>query len=73
MDFKNLLWEISDNILLLTINRADKLNALNEEVRVELLAALKRHLLPAQIFRNSAVLIWKMQKPWHNAVRIFSF
>ncbi len=39
MDFKNLLWEISDNILLLTINRADKLNALNSETILEVQAA----------------------------------
>jgi enoyl-CoA hydratase len=39
MDFKNLLWEISDNILLLTINRADKLNALNSETILEIQAA----------------------------------
>ena len=39
MDFKNLLWEISDNILLLTINRADKLNALNSETILEIQTA----------------------------------
>jgi enoyl-CoA hydratase len=39
MDFKNLLWEISDNILLVTINRADKLNALNSETILEIQAA----------------------------------
>ena len=39
MDFKNLLWEISDNILLLTINRADKLNALNSETILEIQSA----------------------------------
>jgi enoyl-CoA hydratase len=39
MDFKNLLWEISDNILLLTINRADKLNALNSETIMEIQSA----------------------------------
>ncbi|MCC6582121.1 MAG: enoyl-CoA hydratase/isomerase family protein [Chitinophagales bacterium] len=39
MEFKNLLWEITDNILLLTINRADKLNALNGETILEIQAA----------------------------------
>lgn len=39
MEFKNLLWEITDNILLLTINRADKLNALNGETILEIQTA----------------------------------
>jgi len=39
MEFKNLLWEITDNILLLTVNRADKLNALNGETILEIQAA----------------------------------
>ena len=36
MNFNNLLWEISDNILTITINRADKLNALNGETILEI-------------------------------------
>ena len=39
MEFKNLLWEITDNILLITINRADKLNALNSETILEIQTA----------------------------------
>lgn len=40
MEFKNLLWEITDNILTLTINRADKLNALNGETILEIKEAI---------------------------------
>lgn len=36
MKFNNLLWEISDDILTITINRADKLNALNGETILEI-------------------------------------
>lgn len=36
MNFTNLLWEISDDILVITINRADKLNALNGETILEI-------------------------------------
>lgn len=39
MEFKNLLWEITDSILLLTVNRADKLNALNGETILEIQSA----------------------------------
>jgi enoyl-CoA hydratase len=39
MKFENLLWEINDNILLLTINRADKLNALNGATILEIQSA----------------------------------
>lgn len=39
MEFKNLLWEITDDILLLTINRADKLNALNSATILEIQSA----------------------------------
>lgn len=39
MDFKNLLWESTDDILTITINRADKLNALNGETILEIQAA----------------------------------
>ncbi|MFN8236911.1 MAG: enoyl-CoA hydratase-related protein [Chitinophagales bacterium] len=41
MDFRNLLWEINDNILHLTINRADKLNALNGDTIVEIQTAFE--------------------------------
>lgn len=41
MNFNNLLWEISDNILTITINRADKLNALNGETIVEIKKAFE--------------------------------
>ena len=36
MIFKNLLWEITDDILTITINRSDKLNALNSETILEI-------------------------------------
>ncbi len=36
MEFKNLLWELEDEILTITINRADKLNALNGATIVEI-------------------------------------
>ena len=39
MEFKNLFWEITDDILLLTINRADKLNALNSATILEIQSA----------------------------------
>lgn len=39
MIFNNLLWEIADNILVITINRADKLNALNKETLTEIKTA----------------------------------
>ena len=42
MDFKNLLWEISDGVLTITINRPDKLNALNGETILEIEQAFKQ-------------------------------
>lgn len=36
MTFTNLLWEVDDNILTITINRADKLNALNSATMLEI-------------------------------------
>lgn len=36
MTFNNLLWEITDDVLVITINRADKLNALNGETILEI-------------------------------------
>lgn len=42
MEFKNLLWEITDDILLLTVNRADKLNALNGETILEIKEAFTK-------------------------------
>jgi enoyl-CoA hydratase len=41
MAYKNLLWEVSDNILTITINRPDKLNALNGETIIEIEEAFK--------------------------------
>lgn len=36
MQFENLLWEVKDQILLLTINRPNKLNALNQQTMHEI-------------------------------------
>lgn len=41
MNFNNLLWEINEGILSITINRADKLNALNGETILEIREAFK--------------------------------
>lgn len=41
MDYKNLLVDVNQNIGLITINRPDKLNALNHDTLVELKAALE--------------------------------
>ncbi len=42
MDYKNLLFEIEDGIAIITINRPEKLNALNNEVMDELKAVFER-------------------------------
>lgn len=42
MEFKNLLWNVEEDILMLTINRADKLNALNQETILELKTAFEQ-------------------------------
>jgi enoyl-CoA hydratase len=42
MSYKNLLWEIDDQILTITINRADKLNALNSETILEIKSAFEQ-------------------------------
>ena len=42
MEYKNLLWELSENILTITINRPDKLNALNSETILEIEQAFKQ-------------------------------
>ena len=42
MDYKNLLLDVNQNIGLITINRPDKLNALNHETLVELKDVLER-------------------------------
>ncbi|HCN82594.1 MAG TPA: enoyl-CoA hydratase [Sphingobacteriaceae bacterium] len=44
MDYKNLLFEIKDQVLTLTINREEKLNALNRETLKELHSALTETL-----------------------------
>jgi enoyl-CoA hydratase len=36
MDFENLLWEIEQNILIITLNRPDKLNALSQGLMTDL-------------------------------------
>lgn len=42
MEFKNLLWNLEDGILTITINRADKLNALNGETIGEIKDAFEQ-------------------------------
>lgn len=42
MDYKNLLVDVNQNIGLITINRPDKLNALNNDTLVELKTALEK-------------------------------
>lgn len=42
MEFSNLLWDVEDGILIITINRADKLNALNGATIEELKTAFAR-------------------------------
>jgi enoyl-CoA hydratase len=42
MPYSSLLFEIRDGIALITVNRPDKLNALNQQVRDDVLAALER-------------------------------
>lgn len=42
MEYKNLLWELSEGILTVTINRPDKLNALNGETMLEIEQAFKQ-------------------------------
>ncbi|MCO5249286.1 MAG: enoyl-CoA hydratase-related protein [Chitinophagales bacterium] len=41
MELKNLLWSLEDGILTLTINRPDKLNALNEQTILDLKSAFE--------------------------------
>jgi len=42
MNYKNLLLDINEHIAVLTLNRPDKLNALNHELLVELQSAIKK-------------------------------
>ncbi len=42
MNFNNLLWDLQDGILTITINRADKLNALNGETVIEIKTAFEQ-------------------------------
>ncbi|MCB0511885.1 MAG: enoyl-CoA hydratase/isomerase family protein, partial [Bacteroidetes bacterium] len=42
MEFSNLLWDVEDGILIITINRADKLNALNGATIEEIKTAFAR-------------------------------
>lgn len=42
MEFENLLWSVEDNILTITINRADKLNALNSATLMDISAAFTK-------------------------------
>jgi enoyl-CoA hydratase len=41
MDFQNILYQVEDNLLTITINRPDKLNALNAQTILELEAAFR--------------------------------
>jgi enoyl-CoA hydratase len=50
MDYKNLLVDVNQNIGLITINRPDKLNALNHDTLVELKAALENLRSDENIF-----------------------
>ncbi len=42
MEFKNLLWNLEEEILTITINRADKLNALNADTLTDIKAAFEQ-------------------------------
>lgn len=41
MEYKNILYNVSDNIAVLKLNRPEALNALNQEINTEILDALK--------------------------------
>lgn len=49
MTFENLLWEVTDQILTLTINRPTKLNALNQQTMSEISSAF------TQIYQDSSI------------------
>jgi enoyl-CoA hydratase len=49
MQFENLIWEEKEEILFLTINRASKLNALNQQTMTEISSAFE------QIYQNNAI------------------
>ncbi|HOJ07674.1 MAG TPA: enoyl-CoA hydratase-related protein, partial [Ignavibacteriaceae bacterium] len=50
MDYKNLLLNVNQNIGLITINRPDKLNALNRETLTELKVVLEKLRSDENIF-----------------------
>lgn len=49
MEFENLIWEEKEEILFLTINRASKLNALNQQTMAEISRAFE------QIYQNNTI------------------
>ena len=57
MELKNLLYEVLDNIATITINRPDKLNALNHDTLSEL------NLVIEKIKSDESWKLWTCQNP----------